>query len=137
MKQCGKNEDNLTDCNGIRTHNHLVHNQTVKHWAKLASLAKWLNVRLWTTWLWVRIPLQLLKLKLPRLFRAGVPWHSGNYRARSSCWRYSVKKDVLKNFANFIGKHLCWSLFLIEVQAKGPATLLKTDSNFPVKFANL
>ena len=26
--------------------------------------------------------------------------------------RGSVKKGVLKNFANFIGKHLCWSLFL-------------------------
>ena len=27
------------------------------------------------------------------------------------------KKDVLKNFANFTGKHLCWSLFLIKLQA--------------------
>ena len=24
---------------------------------------------------------------------------------------------VLKNFANFTGKHLCWSLFLIKLQA--------------------
>ena len=28
----------------------------------------------------------------------------------------SVKEDVLKNFANFTGKHLCWSLFLIKLQ---------------------
>ena len=27
------------------------------------------------------------------------------------------KKGVLKNFANFTGKHLCWSLFLIKLQA--------------------
>ena len=27
--------------------------------------------------------------------------------------RYSVKKGVLKDFVNFIGKLLCWSLFLI------------------------
>ena len=36
--------------------------------------------------------------------------------------------DVLKNFANFTGKHLCWSLFLIRLQGR-PATLLKRDSN--------
>ena len=28
--------------------------------------------------------------------------------------RCSVKKVVLKNFAIFTGKHLCWSLFLIK-----------------------
>ena len=27
--------------------------------------------------------------------------------------RCSVKKVVLKKFANFTGKHLCWSFFLI------------------------
>ena len=37
------------------------------------------------------------------------------------------KIGVLKNFANFIGKHQCWSLFLI-----GPATLLKRDSKIGV-----
>ena len=29
----------------------------------------------------------------------------------------SVKKGVLKDFVNFLGKHLCWSLFLIKFQA--------------------
>ena len=33
--------------------------------------------------------------------------------------RCSVKKDVLKNFANFTGRHLCWSLFLIKLQSPG------------------
>ena len=28
-------------------------------------------------------------------------------------------------FVNLTGKHLCWSLFLIKLQAFGPATLLK------------
>ena len=28
-----------------------------------------------------------------------------------------LKKSVLKNFANHTGKHLCWSLFLIKLQA--------------------
>ena len=39
------------------------------------------------------------------------------------------KKGVLKNFANFTEKKLCWSLLLIKSQALSPATLLKRDSN--------
>ena len=33
---------------------------------------------------------------------------------RCSHRRCSVEKDVLKNFAVFTGKHLCWSVFLID-----------------------
>ena len=39
-----------------------------------------------------------------------------------------MRKAVLKNFAKFIGKHLCWSLFLINLQTYKPVTLLKKDS---------
>ena len=48
---------------------------------------------------------------------------------RSSHRRYSVKKGVLKDFANFTGKHLCRSLFLIKLQAFRPANLLKRYFN--------
>ena len=41
----------LSDSNKIRTHNHLVHKRTLNPVAKLASLAKWFSVRLWTKWL--------------------------------------------------------------------------------------
>ena len=51
----------LSDCNGNRTQNHLVRKQTLNHLAKLASLAKWLSVRLRTNWLWIRVSLQSLK----------------------------------------------------------------------------
>ena len=44
------------------------------------------------------------------------------------------KKSVLKNFANFIGKYLCWSLFLIKLQTFMTATLLKRDSYTAVSF---
>ena len=37
---------------------------------KLASLAKWLSVRLRTKWLWVRVPLQPFNLQTWRLFGA-------------------------------------------------------------------
>ena len=39
------------------------------------------------------------------------------------------KKGVLKNFANFTEKRLCWSFLLIKLQAFKPAYLLKRDSN--------
>ena len=32
-------------------------------------------------------------------------------KIRSSCWEVFCKKDVLRNFAKFTGKHLCKSLF--------------------------
>ena len=42
---------------------------------------------------------------------------------------YSMKKAVLKNYAIFTGKHLCWCLVLIKLQAFNPTTLLKRGSN--------
>ena len=42
---------------------------------------------------------------------------------RSSRSQMFFKIDVIKNFVNFTGKHLCWSLFLIK---------FKTDSNVDV-----
>ena len=47
------------------------------------------------------------------------------------------KKNVLKNFANFRGKHMCWSLFLIRLGLKG-VNLSKMRLKpwcIPVKFA--
>ena len=46
------------------------------------------------------------------------------------------EKGVCKNFTNFTGKHLSWSLFLIKLQAFKSATLLKTDSNTGVVLWN-
>ena len=44
------------------------------------------------------------------------PWkHELNLR--SSYWSCSVKEAVLKYFANFTGKHLRWSFFLIEFRS--------------------
>ena len=44
---------------------------------------------------------------------------------------------VLKNFANFTGKHLCWSLFFTKLQAFRQAMLLKGDSYTGVFLLNL
>ena len=53
---------------------------------------------------------------------------SSHRRCRSSHQRHSIRKGVLKNFANFTGKYLHWSLFY-EVASLQPASLLKRDSN--------
>ena len=49
-------------------------------------------------------------------------------------WSWSAKKVVLKIFASFTGKHLCWNLFKNLFR---PATLLKRDSNTDVFLRNL
>ena len=47
------------------------------------------------------------------------------------------KEVVIKNFANFTGKHLWWSLFLINLQAWGVSFIKRILQHrcFPVKFA--
>ena len=42
----------LKDCNGTRTHNHLVSKLTLKPFSQIGQ------IRLQTKWLWVRVPLQ-------------------------------------------------------------------------------
>ena len=48
-----------------------------------------------------------------------------------------IKIGVIKNFAKFTGKHLCWDTFLIKLQALRPENLLKRDSNTGVFLRNL
>ena len=44
-------------------------------------------------------------------------------RTYRSSQRRCFKKGVLKNFPNFTRKHLCWSLFLIKLQALLPSQI--------------
>ena len=53
---------------------------------------------------------------------------------KRSHWQMFFKIGVLKDFANFTEKHLCWSLFLIK-KAWKPAPLLKKESR--LFFANI
>ena len=39
-----------------------------------------------------------------------------------------MKKDILKSFSKFTGKHLCWSPFLIKLQAFRPVFFLKKET---------
>ena len=47
------------------------------------------------------------------------------------------KIRVLRNFAIFTRKHLCWSLFLIQLQSRRTAPLVKRDSNRGIFLDNL
>ena len=56
---------------------------------------------------------------------------------RSSNQRCSIEISVLRNFAQFTGKHLCQSLFFNNVAGLRPVTLLKRrpwHRYFPVNF---
>ena len=55
---------------------------------------------------------------------------------RSSQRRCFLKKDVLRKLANFIGKQLRWSPFLIKLQASDLLHQKETPTQmFPLKFA--
>ena len=56
-------------------------------------------------------------------------WQVSNIVLKRSYQRCSIKKAVLKNLAILIAKHLCWSLFLINLQAYKAEALLQRDSN--------
>ena len=43
-----------------------------------------------------------------------------NGKSKNSHQRRSIKNSLLKNFAIFTGKHLCYSLFLINLQSSRP-----------------
>ena len=53
---------------------------------------------------------------------------------RSSHQRYSIKIEVLKNFAKFTGKHLCQSLFFNKVAGLRPAWWSLLDDSLVLTF---
>ena len=55
---------------------------------------------------------------------------------KTKAWK--LEKGFLKNFAIFTGKHLCWSLILIKLQALMPSNFSKKRLQhrcFPMNFA--
>ena len=66
-----------------------------------------------------------IRMFLPTLFETEYIWIS---IFRSSRWQMFFKIGALESFANYIGKHLSQSLFLIKLQTWRLVTLLKSDS---------
>ena len=56
--------------------------------------------------------------------------HTNQERSfRGSHLQMFFKTDVFENFAIFTGKHLCWSLFIIKLQASRVVNLPKRNPN--------
>ena len=66
--------------------------------------------------------------KILSIWREGKRCSSDCFKSMENHRRYPVKKSALKN-SQISQKNLCWSLVLIKLQALGPATLIKRDSN--------
>ena len=73
-------------------------------------------LRYWIKWSHLKTHIRILKLQV----------HV--YKYRSSHQRCSVRKGVLRNFAKFIGRHLCQHFFFNKTADPRPATVLKKDS---------
>ena len=58
-----------------------------------------------------------------------------HFTTRSSPSQMFLKIGAFKNFANFTGKHLCWSFVLLKFQTLRPATLLKSNYNTGISCA--
>ena len=101
----------VTDCNGTRTHKHLVPIWNSNH------LVKWLSVRLKTKELWVRVPLQSLKLQIPS------PVSSKEFldiQATIECWftlkRVRVIIITYSHLSNYFTKlSIFWEIFVSSV----------------------
>ena len=66
----------------------------------------------------ILLPLRTsFKLWFLRSFNIGSCWNDVNKIVRSCRPEVLHNKNVLKNFANFTGKHPCHSLFLMKLQA--------------------
>ena len=63
-------------------------------------------------------------------------WFS-SANSRSSHWRCSVKKGVLRNFAKFTGKHLSQSLFFNKVAGLRPAKKETLAQVFSCEFCEI
>ena len=56
-------------------------------------------------------------------------------RATARVLHVFFNKGILKNYAIFTGKHLCWSLFLMKLQACNFIKKRLQQRYFPVNFA--
>ena len=70
----------LSDCNCIRTQNHLVCEWTLNHLVKLALLVYELSGSGFES------SCSHLNFRFRACFEQGVSWHSGNYRAETRTW---------------------------------------------------
>ena len=77
------------------------------------------NTKTWISWEWN------ISLRNKKILNLCFRWHilrsyrfvaELTFKQSSKC---VLQQGVLRNFSKFIGKHLCWSVFLMKLQAWG------------------
>ena len=101
----------------------------VKRVDKFYSIAEWKALKKYERKLMVKTELiWWKKLRITRSNRLRVSYKRLPWIILHSLQEYTevfyIKKNFLKNFAIFTGKHLCWSLFLIKLKASSCKRLL-------------
>ena len=76
-------------------------------------------------WFWRKVTYTILSWSA----WAKIAQNNNLYNAETATRCVLQKKGVLKNFALFTRKHLCWSFFLIKLRTFRTATLLKRNSS--------
>ena len=78
-----------------------VKDQEMKKISKinLASLAKWLSVRLQTKWFKFKSRWSNINFRYPACFEQGVPWHPGNYKCGFTRKRV---RDMIRTYSQTI-----------------------------------
>ena len=89
----------VIDCNGTRTHNHLVRKQTLNHlWVLIYKLSG----------CGLEFRCCHLNFKYRACFEQGVPWHSGNYRV----WIHSERvRDMVRTYSHSSNSFTKLSIF--------------------------
>ena len=115
MKSCSKTRSSKSACANIFLELPLTNSGIILEWMQHHAIDHTLT---FIQWLLIYLHLQF--------------WQSRRSRIHKQ-----PPEVFLKFFANFTGKHLCWSLFFTKLQAFRPATLLKIDSYTSVFLWNL
>ena len=101
----------------------------------MTSLAKWFSVRLPTTWLWVRIPLQSLKFQILRLLWARSSLTFRKLQSAPSCSHLTAEcRFTLKYICDMIRTH---SLLVILSKFLSAFSCIHFMSNFSSRHSHL
>ena len=101
---------------------HLLKKSLMENLIFCAALVKKSSIEKFIFWCSdIRKPFFLILVFSPALSGVSIPYIELTFN-RCSCSQMFFKIGVLKNFAIFTWKHLCWSLFLTKLQTWRPAT---------------
>ena len=108
-------QSDIFNCKSSTSHSFSAFNSCVT-WEWFATL----DLELWQHGFYVKKYLRIKKRRRQKPMTLLINQVLFSF-ARGSSSQMFFKIGVFKNFANFTGKHLCWSLFLIKLESPRPA----------------